>query len=147
MEDIKKFFTHEEQLMILSAIQEAEKNSSGEIRVRVERSGGRKIMKSARKAFRKLDMTETAKRNGILFFFAVEDRAFAIIGDDGIDEAVPPTFWDDIRDLMMTYFDHGYFAKGLTEGIKLTGFALKRHFPHQRDDVNELPDAISFEED
>lgn len=146
VEPLNEFFIPEDQLRILSSIDLAERKSSGEIRVRVERSAGKDIMKTARKAFKMLGMRKTKQRNGILFFFAVEERQFVILGDKGINNVVPDTFWDDIRDLMQRYFGEGFFAKGLSEGIKLTGYALSKYFPHQRDDINELPDAISFGE-
>ncbi len=147
MKPLNEFFAPEDSLRILSAIDLAERKTSGEIRVRVERSAGKDVMKSARKAFKKLGMKKTRQRNGVLFYFSVDDRIFAILGDDGINAVVPDTFWDDIRDIMKEYFSHGFFAKGLSEGIKLAGYALAKYFPYQKDDINELPDAISYEDE
>ena len=45
--------------------------------------------------FKKLGMHKTAERNGVLFYLAVDDRKFAIIGDAGINAKVPAGFWDD----------------------------------------------------
>jgi uncharacterized membrane protein len=90
-------------------------------------------------------MYKTALRNGVLFYFAVKDRKFAIIGDAGIHAKVPEGFWDKIKELMLKDFIEGKFTEGLSEGILLAGEQLKTHFPHQKDDVNELPDEISFD--
>jgi uncharacterized membrane protein len=92
-----------------------------------------------------MGMHKTAERNGVLFYLAVNDRKFAIIGDAGINAKVPPGFWDDISELLKKNFKEGKFTEGLSEGILLAGEHLKKHFPHRPDDVNELPDEISFD--
>lgn len=58
---------------------------------------------------------------------------------------VPPGFWDTIRDHMQQRFAEGRFAEGLAEGILMAGEKLKEHFPREKNDVNELSDAISFD--
>ena len=83
---------------------------------------------------------------GVLIYLAVEDRKLAILGDAGINLKVPKGFWDSIRDVMITNFKEGEFAKGLSEGIKMTGVQLKEHYPYEADDQNELSDEISFGE-
>jgi uncharacterized membrane protein len=82
---------------------------------------------------------------GVLFYLAVEDRKFAVIGDAGINAKVPVDFWDTTKELMLKNFKEGKFTEGLSEGIIIAGKQLKTHFPHQKDDVNELPDEISFD--
>ncbi|MEZ5196516.1 MAG: TPM domain-containing protein [Bacteroidales bacterium] len=89
-------------------------------------------------------MHETEQRNGVLFYLALKNRKFAILGDVGINSVVPDNFWDDIRDKMLDHFRENEFVDGLIEGIMMAGQQLKEHFPYQRDDVNELPDDISF---
>ena len=141
----KNFFTDQEKKAIVSAIQEAELNTSGEIRVHVEdRCIRGDVMRCAAKVFRKLNIEKTEQRNGILFYFTLRTNRFAILGDLGIDEAVPDDFWEEVRDVMQAFFTRDEFAKGLTEGIRLTGTKLKEYFPFQSDDVNELSDNISF---
>lgn len=139
------FFTKEQQAQILSAVKEAENASSGEIRVHIETSCKGEVLDRAAWIFRKLGMQKTAERNGVLFYLAVKDKKFAIIGDGGINAKVPEGFWDNVKDLLQKNFREGKFTEGLSEGIILAGEQLKSHFPHSRDDVNELSDEISFD--
>jgi len=138
----KDFFNEEEKKKILGAIREAESRTSGEIRVRVERNC-KDPMRDARQAFITLGMRRTERRNGVLFFLAVEDRKFVILGDDGIDRKVPEGFWEKVRDAVEADFRKGRFAEGLAEGIRMAGEQLALHFPHEKGDKNELPDDIS----
>ena len=94
--------------------------------------------------FNKLEMDQTELRNGVLFYLAVKSKHFAILGDRGINEVVPEDFWENIKEMMAEHFRNGAFAEGLTQGIQEAGNSLKEHFPYQSDDINELPDDISF---
>ncbi len=138
------FFTKEEKDKIKNAIAEAELNTSGEIRVHIESKCKSDILDRAAYIFQKLDMHKTEKRNGVLFYLAVNDRKFAILGDAGINEVVPANFWDTIKEKMRGFFQENKFADGLSEGINMAGNKLKTHFPFQEDDINELSDEISF---
>jgi uncharacterized membrane protein len=139
------FFTREQQDLILEAVREAEENTSGEIRVHIETNCKGDVLDRAAWIFGKLGMNKTVERNGVLFYLAVEDRKFAIIGDAGINAKVPDGFWDEIKGLLSKEFKTGRFTEGLSESIKMAGKQLKSHFPHQKDDVNELSDEISFD--
>jgi uncharacterized membrane protein len=139
------FFTTEQQEKILASVREAEKATSGEIRVHIETSFKGDVLDRAAWVFGKLGMHKTALRNGILFYLAVADRKFAIIGDVGINTKVPDGFWNKISELMQKNFKEAKFTEGLSEGIILAGEQLKTHFSHRKDDVNELPDEISFD--
>jgi uncharacterized membrane protein len=139
------FFTKEQQAKIVAAVKEAEENTSGEIRVHIETSCKGEVLDRAAWIFGKLGMHKTAQRNGVLFYLAVEDRKFAVIGDAGINAKVPEGFWDSIKEHLAKEFKSGRFTEGLSTGIIEAGKHLKRHFPHQKDDVNELSDEISFD--
>ncbi|MEN8202858.1 MAG: TPM domain-containing protein [Bacteroidota bacterium] len=138
------FFSKEEKEKIKSAVKEAELNTSGEIRVHVDNHCKEDVMDRAAWWFGKLEMQKTEQRNGVLFYLAVKDHKFAILGDAGINALTPEDFWDQIKEQMLGRFTEGEFADGLQEGILMAGKALKDHFPYQDDDVNELPDDISF---
>jgi uncharacterized membrane protein len=138
------FFTAEQKERIASAIKEAELNTSGEIRVHVESDCKTDVLDRAAYIFKKLHMHETELRNGVLFYLAVKDRKFAILGDAGINQVVPENFWDEIKEKMLSCFKIAEFTEGLTGGIQQAGEKLKEHFPYHPDDINELNDDISF---
>ncbi|HUX54208.1 MAG TPA: TPM domain-containing protein [Williamwhitmania sp.] len=140
----KDFFSQEDQHRILEAIQHAEKDSSGEIRVHIENRCKGDVMDRAANVFAKLKMHKTELRNGVLFYLALEHRKFAILGDAGINAKTSNDFWDAIKVEMAEAFKKGQFTEGLVGGILKAGEQLKVHFPYQQDDVNELPDDISF---
>jgi uncharacterized membrane protein len=140
----KAFFSKEQQELIVSAIREAEKNTSGEIQVHIEESCKGEVLDRAAVIFAKLKMHLTKERNGVLFYLAVKDHKFAILGDSGIHNVVPDNFWEYIKEIMQERFRNGQFTEGLCEGIRKAGMQLQVHFPYKRDDKNELPDEISF---
>ena len=139
------FFTKEQQALILASVKEAEKETSGEIRVHIETSLTGDVLDRAAWVFKKLGMHKTEERNGVLFYLAVSDRKFAIIGDAGINSKVPAGFWNEISELLVKNFKEGKFTEGLSEGILMAGKQLNTHFPYKKDDVNELSDEISFD--
>ena len=141
---IRKFFSKEEKESIKKAILNAELDTSGEIRVHIESECKEDVLDRAAFLFKKLDMEKTNYRNGVLIYLAVNSQKFAIIGDQGINAVVPENFWADIKTRMTEQFNIGKFTEGLSEAIVSTGKHLKKHFPHHIDDINELPDEISF---
>jgi len=142
----ENFLPEEDKLLITNAIKDAEINTSGEIRVHLETKCKEDVLDRAAYIFEKLKIHETKLRNGVLFYLAVEDRKFAILGDAGINQVTSDDFWDNIKAETLALFREGDFSKGLVRGIQMTGEALKSYFPYQRDDVNELSDEISFGE-
>ncbi|WP_159523236.1 TPM domain-containing protein [Sunxiuqinia indica] len=140
----QSFFTEEEKKQITDAIKKAELNTSGEVRLHVEGKCPEDVLDRAAYWFGKLEMHKTELRNGVLFYLAVKDKKFAILGDAGLNAKVPDDFWEKIKAHMLSKFKEGLFSAGLAEGILMAGEQLKSHFPHQTDDVNELSDEISF---
>jgi len=139
-----KFFKKEEERRIIAAIGEAEKQTSGEIRVHLEKDLEGNAEDAAVKTFARLRMDRTADSNGVLIFIVPSKKQFAIIGDKGIHAKVPPNFWQEVRDVMQRHFRDGDYTEGVCQGVLLAGQKLKEHFPWQSDDVNELPDDISY---
>jgi uncharacterized membrane protein len=140
------FFTREEQIQIRDTIKEAEGETSGEIRVHIETKLSGNVLDRAAWIFKRIGMHETNNRNGVLFYFAVRNKEFAIIGDGGINSKVAENFWDKIKKTLQEHFRNGKYTEGLIEGIRMTGMQLKEYFPHEKDDKNELPDEISFDD-
>ena len=137
-------FTEEEQLQVRKAVEAAEKHTSGEIRVCIEKTCSEEVLDRAARYFYKLEMDKTKLRTGVLIYLATVDRKFAIIGDAGINAAVPDTFWDDTKIAMLEQFKYGKLIEGITTGIEMAGQQLKHFFPYLLDDKNELPDDIAF---
>lgn len=138
------FFTKEDETRIIQAIQDAERNTSGEIRVHLEKTLEDSVLQEATRTFAKLEMHQTAARNGVLIFIAPAHRKFAIVGDEGINEVVGGDFWKEERNLLQHYFRKGAFTDGICLAIAQVGEKLKAYFPFQEDDTNELPDEISY---
>ena len=135
----------EEDRRVVEAIRQAELDTSGEIKVHIENHCRGNVEERSLVVFNHLKMNETQQRNGVLIYLAVKDQKFAILGDEGINKVVEADFWNDIRDMMTVAFKEGRFADGLEQGIKRCGEKLKAYFPYQSNDVNEIPDEISYE--
>jgi uncharacterized membrane protein len=144
MSSAQSFFREDQIAAIKEAVAAAELQTSGEVRVYIESECGSSLMDRAADVFAKLDLHKTTARNGVLFYLAVDDRQFAILGDEGIHAKVPADFWDSIKEDMQAHFRAGEFTEGLTDGILTAGEKLKEHFPHEREDINELLDDVVF---
>ncbi len=145
MSNAASFFTENQKGRITQAITDAELNTSGEIRVHLENHCREDVLDRAAYLFDKLDMKKTEMRNAVLFYVAVKDRKFAILGDSGINSLVEENFWQEVKDILLTHFKNGDFTEGLEAGISKAGEKLKKHFPYQTDDMNELSNEITFE--
>ena len=137
-------FTEQEQEEISNAISNAEKATSGEIRIALEEHCEGDVFERATSYFAKLGMDKTSRHNGVLIYMAHADHKFAIIGDRGINKVVPPDFWETTKVAMQAHFAAGNLAQGIIAGIVLAGEKLALFFPSQNDDVNELPNDIVF---
>jgi uncharacterized membrane protein len=137
-------FTEDEQQRIQKAVAEAEMNTSGEVRVCIEKTCSDNPLDRAAKYFAQLEMHKTKFRNGVLIYVATVDRKFAIIGDSGINTVVPADFWDSTKENMLNHFKYGNLVEGIISGVTQAGEQLKKYFPHLLNDRNELPDDIAF---
>lgn len=141
----KDIITEEDEKVITQAIEEAERNTAGEIRVHIENHCEGDVLDRATEVFAHLHMHLTKQRNGVLFYVAIKDHQFAVIGDAGINANVPDHFWEDITEKVISHFKKKEYATGLSKGIIMAGEQLKTHFPYDdKGDINELSDDISF---
>ena len=145
MPNARQILNNEEDRRVVEAIKQAELNTSGEIKVHIENRCKGDVEERSLYVFDKLKLNETKLRNGVLIYLAVRDHKFAILGDEGINKVVEDGFWNDVKDLMLNHFKEGRFAEGLEQGIQRCGEKLKTYFPYQSDDINEIPDEISYE--
>ncbi|MGO1751096.1 MAG: TPM domain-containing protein [Psychroflexus sp.] len=144
MSDITQHISKQDEKEIINAIKQAEKNTSGEIRVHIENKCPEDdAFDRALQIFEKLEMHKTELQNGVLFYVALEDHQFVICGDKGINDAVENNFWDATKDIVISHFKEEKYKQGLVEGIIKAGEELKENFPYQSDDINELSDDIS----
>lgn len=143
MSRVEKFLSDEEEQAIIQSILEAEKNTSGEIRVHIESHTPLDHFERAKEIFHVLKMDNTKDENGVLIYVAVNDKKFVIFGDKGIDKVVPKNFWNTTRDAIQSQFKNGNYKQGLINGVLSAGNELEAHFPWKHDDTNELSNEIS----
>ena len=138
----KEFIEQLDDAKIIAAIAEAERKSSGEIRVYISHKGREDALAAARARFFKLGMTRTRHRNGVLIYFAPLTQKFALWGDIGIHEKCGDDFWQEITKQMIDLLKGGQFTPAVVEAVKRVGDALARYFPREPGDVDELPNEI-----
>ncbi len=143
MSKVEDFLTQREEQQIVAAIRRAEKMTSGEIRVHLEKHTELEVLQRTKEVFHWLKMDNTIQKNGVLIYVAVEDHNFAIYGDQGIHELVADNFWESTKNAIQNQFKLGNFTQGLIDGILIAGEQLQHHFPWDHNDTNELPDEIS----
>jgi len=129
---------------IKQAVFNAEKLTSGEIRVFLEDDCKIDVLDHAAYIFAELNMVNTEVRNGVLIYLAVNDRKFCILGDAGIHQIVGNNFWDEISAEMGIFFRENLFVEGIEYAVGKVGEQLSSHFPRLAGDMNELPNDIHF---
>lgn len=142
---MSRILNAEQEKIVVDAIALAEKSTSGEIRVHIEKVCKGDAIARATELFEKLGMTNTALRNGVMIYIAEQSHKFAIIGDSGIHEKVGSDFWNHSKDIMQQHFIKGEFVEGVKEAVLACGDALNKYFPIKHDDSNELPNDISYQ--
>jgi uncharacterized membrane protein len=143
MSKVEDFLTKGEEEEVVEAIRLAEKNTSGELRVHIEKETSIAPINRAVEVFNLLKMENTKDRNGVIIYVAVKSKQFAIYGDKGINEKVADDFWNCTKDIMLNHFKNGNNKQALVDGINNAGEQLKKHFPFVDNDTDELSNEIS----
>ncbi len=130
---------------IEESIRQAERRTSGEIRVSVSRFFWGDVRRVADGAFIRLGMAATRDRNAILFFIVPARRRFVVLGDDGIHAKVGQEFWERVTAAVSEHLRAGHFTLGLVRGIETVGEQLALHFPFDPvADADELSNEIDL---
>ena len=142
----KDFFSEEEKQQIIEAVRNAERMTSGEVRVFVEnRCSYMDAIDRAKEIFAELKMYETHDRNAVLMYVALKDKQLAIFGDEGIHSKLGNEYWNTEVKKMIDNFNKENYAEGIKQVVEDIGEALTQLFPYNNDtDKNELPDDIVF---
>ncbi len=141
----RHFISKLQQEEIVAAIREAEKKTSGEIRVFVSRHEVEDPVTAAQEHFVQMGMEKTRDHNGVLIFVAPRSHKFAVIGDTGIHSRCGEEFWRMLAGEMSGHFRDSHFTRGLVHAVKKAGDLLSEHFPRRPDDQNELPDDVAHD--
>jgi uncharacterized membrane protein len=139
------FLNEAETAAVHAAVRDAEQRTSAEVKVVLARHCWGNIKTKARRIFGELGLDRTEQRNCVLLLLVVSNREFLLYGDQGIHEQVGQRFWDDVCRQMLDAFRQNQFADGICQGVRLVGEKLAQHFPHQRDDVNEISNEIVYQ--
>ena len=124
--EFKKKLHHDH---VVEAIREAEKKTTGEIRVMVSHKHIEDPVAEAQKEFMRLGMAHSPQRNGVLIFVAPRSHKFAVIGDKAVHEKCGDKFWRELAEAMTGYFRKSEFTEGIVHGIRKAGELLAEHFP------------------
>ena len=143
MSNIEDFLSLKEEQEIVEAIRVAECDTSGEIRIHIEKTCAIDVYERALDVFHILKMDNTKQQNGVLIYVAVDNKSFVIIRYKGINNIVGLDFWNSTRDKISSQFKSGNFKQVIIDGIKEAGKVLSKHFPWQHGDSDELENTIS----
>lgn len=145
---VRALFSDDDLEAIAAMVAEAERHTSGEIRVHLERRLPRATdaLTRATQVFTRLEMNATAERNGVLLYLAVENRSLAIVGDQGVHARVGDEYWQRVRDAMVARLRAGANRDAVVQAVTDVGLVLQKFFPRRPDDRNELTDEVSLGE-
>jgi uncharacterized membrane protein len=140
------FFSSADNKQIVDAIQLAEKETSGEIRIYVEgKNPYVDTLDRAKEIFFELKMNNTKERNAVLLYIAMDHHQLALFADEGIYKRVGAAYWDNAVKEMISFFTRDNISNGIEKCVLHIGETLKAEFPYKADtDKNELPDDIVF---
>ena len=128
---LKKFIEQLPHDTLVEAIREAEKKTSGEIRVLISHKTVDDPVAAAQKEFIRLGMNKSPERNGVLIFVAPRTHKFAIIGDEAVHAKCGDKFWQELAKVMTEYFRKSEFTEGIIHGVRKAGELLAAHFPRR----------------
>lgn len=141
----EEFLTEEQEQHVIEAIQKAERQTSGEIRVHIEHHCDREPLERAARIFHELGMDQTELKNGVLIYIASDDHKAAVYAGKGIHKRVEDGFWSDVLNTLIEHFKQNDYEGGIEKAVYKVGEKLQELFPyHQKGDLNELSNEISY---
>ncbi len=132
----KEFLNKVEHDKVVAAIADAEKRTSGEIRVWISHRETANALESAHRRFHKLGMHKAAAHNGVLVYIAPRSRSFAVIGDKAVHEKCGEGFWTEVTAQLTADLKKESFTGALVNAVGKIGGLLADHFPRKAGDKN-----------
>ncbi len=145
--ELASFLSQEQIQELVVVISKAELLTSGEIRLHLEEKCTIDAQARAVEVFETLGMEHTNLNNGVLIYISYGDQKFALCGDKGIHKNLSKRFWTSLGNGLRRAFKNQDYFKGISNTIMECGRQLRVHFPYQHDDINELENHVTFEED
>jgi|SRR3989344_1206145 len=145
MPEIKEYFSRADLDSVKRVIQEAEKYTSGEIRVKIINkfdSDISDLRQQAEREFLGEGLHNTRDKTGVLVLVVLRERRFIILGDSGIYSKLTQGYWDKLASRMSLAFRSGNYSSGICRVVEEVGRALSTLFPRRDDDTNELSDDV-----
>ena len=99
----------------------------------------------ARAYFQKGGIQHTRDKTGVLVFIAVLENQVAIIPDRGVEGAIPPQEWQNIRREFNSIFSARNPADALLARLEWLQTLFSQYIPQVEDDTNELPDNLEID--
>jgi uncharacterized membrane protein len=144
--ELRQAFPPEVLEAIERAVENAERNTSGEIKVKIigncDPDLGGDANAQAVREFEREGLGNTRDKTGVLLLLVFNERKFTVLGDSGIHAKLGQEYWDRAAREMSDYFRQGAFGLGIHAAVTDVGFRLAEFFPKRSDDVNELSDGV-----
>ncbi|MBF0298131.1 MAG: hypothetical protein HQK51_05390 [Oligoflexia bacterium] len=102
----------------------------------------KRVKEQAIMAFYQNCLYNTRSQTGILIFISILERQVFILGDRGINQKIPPGFWNTLTQELVSGIRQGKAGESICRIIEKCGHELAKHFPYLADDKNELSDNL-----
>jgi putative membrane protein len=123
------------------AVRAAEEACAIELRVSIAGLFWGRTDRVARRAFQRMGMSSTERRNGVLLLVAPWRRKVVVFADQGITAKVDAELWSSVIAIVTDAFRTGRFTEGLVAALGKLAAVLAAQFPPSAR-VNELPETI-----
>lgn len=125
---------------VREAIEIAETKTSAEIVVSLAPFFFGDVWAEARRAFAKLGVWKTRRRNGVLLFVVPSRRRVVVLADEGAVARIDTKVWRDAAEVIAAGFARGLGTDALVAAIEQLAQTLAAVFPVGAAEVNELSD-------
>ncbi len=127
-----RFLSKLDRATLEKAIREAERATTGSIRVAVLPHVRGPLERVAELTALRLGLTALPEHNGALIVVVPGRRNFHVWGDRALHEKLGGAFWLALANTISGHFKAGDFTGGLLAGIEATSRELAAHFPASR---------------
>ncbi len=107
-----------------------------------EKEMGHEVREAATIQFFLKGLFRTQEETGVLIYLSVFEGNVWVLGDRGVDAAVPSGFWQGVVDEVVAGVKNGRPAAAICDAVGRIRGVLTEKFPAAASDTNELPNLI-----